>query len=62
VLSVATSGIVMRDAKDQPILDAAIAGAVDAIVIGDKDSHALSMSEPAILTPRDYLDHTGEQP
>lgn len=56
LLSVEASDIVMRDAKDQPILDAAIAGAVDVIVTGDKDFLALEIGRPLILTPREYLD------
>jgi len=46
----------MRDAKDQPILDAAIAAAIDVIVTGDKDFHTLDLTAPLILTPRQYLD------
>lgn len=56
LLPVATSGVAIRDAKDQPILDAAIASAVDIIVTGDKDFHALALPEPQILTPRQYLE------
>lgn len=44
LLPVATSGVAIRDAKDQPILDAAIASAVDIIVTGDKDFHALGLT------------------
>lgn len=56
VLPAGTSSVVIRDAKDQPILDAAIAGAVDMIVTGDKGFHALDIGSPVILTPRQYLD------
>ncbi len=56
LLPVATSGVVIRDTKDQPILDSAIAAGVDIIVTGDKDFHALNLNEPRILTPRQYLD------
>lgn len=56
LLPVATSGVAMRDEKDQPILDAAIAASVDVIVTGDKDFHALAIASPSILTPRQYLD------
>ena len=50
------SVIDMRDAADQPILDAAITGAIDVIVTGDKDFLALTIDRPLILTPREYLD------
>lgn len=53
---VETSGIVIRDPKDQPALDAAIVGRVEIILTGDKDFHALAVSEPLILTPRQYLE------
>ncbi len=51
-----TSGILIRDAKDQPILDAALSGGVDVILTGDKDFHALGLVAPLVLTPRQYLD------
>lgn len=56
LLPVATSGVAMRDEKDQPILDAAIAASVDVIVTGDKDFHALTIASPSVFTPRQYLD------
>lgn len=56
ILPVGTSQVDIRDAKDKPILDAAVAAAVEVIVTGDKDFHALEISEPAILTPRQYLE------
>ena len=56
VLPVGAPGVVMRDAADQPILDAAIAGAVDVIVTGDKDFLALAIDRPLILTAREYVD------
>jgi predicted nucleic acid-binding protein len=56
VLPLATSGVEVRDAKDQPILDAAIVAGVDVILTGDKDFHALALERPLIMTPRAYLD------
>jgi putative PIN family toxin of toxin-antitoxin system len=56
LLPIGTSGIVIRDLKDQPILDAAIAGAVDTILTGDKDFLALDLDRPRVLQPRAYLD------
>jgi len=55
MLPVAPSGMVIRDATDQPILDAAITATVDVILTGDKDFHDLAISHPAAMTPRDYL-------
>ena len=51
-----TSVVEIRDAADQPILDAAIAGAVDVIVTGDKDFLALTIDRPLILTASKYVD------
>lgn len=56
LLPVADPSIPMRDGGDQPILDAAIAGAVDIILTGDKDFHALRLDRPRVLTARAYLD------
>jgi uncharacterized protein len=44
------------DPDDQPILDAAVAGAVDVIVTGDKVFLALTVDRPRILSPREFLD------
>lgn len=59
LLPVATSGVAMRDVKDQPIIDAVLAAQVDIIVTGDRDFHALTLSKPQILTPRQYPDLAG---
>jgi uncharacterized protein len=59
LLPVAAPSILIRDRDDQPILDAAIAGAVDMILTCDKDFHALSLDSPRVLTPRAYLDTIG---
>lgn len=45
----------MRDPKDQPVLDAALAGGVDVIVTGDGDFLALDLTRPKFLTARQYL-------
>lgn len=55
------TGIVISDPNDQPILDAAIAGAVDVILTGDKRFHALDIETPQVMTPREFLDAFGEQ-
>ncbi|MEA5053630.1 MAG: putative toxin-antitoxin system toxin component, PIN family [Propionicimonas sp.] len=54
-----TSGIAIRDAKDQPILDAAVAEAVDVILTGDKDFLAFDIERPKIVNPRGYLELLG---
>jgi len=56
LLPVAASGMVIRDATDQPILDAAISSGVDVILTGDKDFHALAVSHPIVVSPRGYMD------
>lgn len=60
LLTPGTPGVQIRDADDQPILDAAIAGAVDVIVTGDKDFLVLRISRPRILTAREYLELTNQ--
>ena len=44
------------DPDDQPILDAAVTGAVDIVVTGDKAFLSLGLDRPRILTARDFLD------
>lgn len=46
----------ISDPDDQPILDAAVAGAVDVVVTGDKAFLSLVLDRPRILTARDFLD------
>jgi predicted nucleic acid-binding protein len=46
----------ISDPDDQPILDAAVAGAVDAIVTGDRAVLSLGLDRPRILTAREFLD------
>ena len=45
----------ISDPGDQPIIDSALAGAVDVIVTGDKAFLSLSLEHPRILTARDFL-------
>ena len=45
----------IRDAKDQPILNAAIVYGVDLIVTGDKDFLSLDMERPRCITPAAFL-------
>lgn len=46
---------VIRDATDQPILNAAIVAGVDVIVTGDKDFLSLDLESPMIMTPSEFL-------
>lgn len=55
----------ISDPDDQPILDAAVASAVDVILTGDKAFLSLVLDRPRILTARDFLDsyaNTGAPP
>lgn len=45
----------IRDAKDQPILNAAIVADVEVILTGDKDFLSLDMEHPRCLTAAQFL-------
>jgi len=45
----------IRDAKDQPILNAAIVSDVDVILTGDKDFLSLDMEHPKPMTVAQFL-------
>ena len=45
----------IRDAKDQPILNAAIVFGVDIILTGDKDFLSLDMEHPRCMTATEFL-------
>ena len=49
----------IRDAKDQPILNAAIVADVDVILTGDKDFLSLDMEHPKCLTVAEFLENEG---
>ncbi len=49
----------IRDAKDQPILNAAIIYDVDIIITGDKDFLSLDMEHPECMTAAEYLEREG---
>ena len=49
----------IRDAKDQPILNAAIVADVDVILTGDKDFLSLNMEHPRCLTVAEFLEEEG---
>lgn len=46
----------IRDAKNQLILDTAIAAGADILLTGDKDFHVLGLHRPSIMTPAAFLD------
>ena len=49
----------MRDAKDQPILNAAIVFGVDIILTGDKDFLSFKMTHPKCMSVRQFLESEG---
>ena len=49
----------IRDVKDQPMLNAAIASDVDVILTGDKDFLSLAIDRPACMTVADFLAREG---
>lgn len=49
----------IRDAKDQPILNAAIVADVDVILTGDKDFLSLDIEHPKCLTVAEFLENEG---
>lgn len=49
----------IRDAKDQPILNAAILYGIDIILTGDKDFLSLNMEHPKCMTVAQFLDIEG---
>ena len=49
----------IRDAKDQPILNAAIVSDVDIILTGDKDFLSLEMEHPRCMTVAQFLESEG---
>ena len=49
----------IRDAKDQPILNAAIVGDIDIILTGDKDFLSLDLEHPKCMTAADFLEFEG---
>ena len=47
----------IRDAKDQPILNAAIVSDVDVILTGDKDFLSLDMEHPKCMTAAQFFEY-----
>lgn len=46
----------IRDAKDQPILNAAIVSDVDIILTGDKDFLCLEIDRPKCMTAAQFME------
>lgn len=46
----------IRDVKDQPILNAAMAYEIDVLVTGDKHFLELTIDRPKILMPNEFMD------
>ena len=51
----------IRDAKDQPILNAAIVSDVDIILTGDKDFLSLDIEHPKCMTVAQFLEKEGAE-
>ncbi len=51
----------IRDAKDQPILNAAIIFDVDIILTGDKDFLSLDMEHPRCMTVAQFFEYEGAE-
>lgn len=49
----------IRDTKDQPILNAAIMSDVDIILTGDKDFLSLEMEHPKCMTVAQFFESEG---
>ena len=49
----------IRDAKDRPILRAAIEAHADILLTGDKDFLESGVKNPAIMTPAEFLEAIG---
>lgn len=45
----------IRDPLDYPVLYSAIVGAADVFVTGDKDFDDVTISNPVIVTPSEYM-------
>ncbi len=56
ILAVEHPQKIIRDAKDQPILNAAILSDVDIILTGDKDFLSLDLEHPRCMTAAEFLD------
>lgn len=57
--SVAHAEKLMRDSKDQPILNAAILYDIDIILTGDKDFLCLEIERPKCMTAAQFLESEG---
>lgn len=51
------AGALIRDPKDQPILNAAILANVDLLITGDKDFLVLELEQPVCITAAQFLEN-----
>lgn len=51
-----TENVRIRDAKDQPILNAAIEAGIDIVLTGDKDFLSLDLKYPKCLSVSEFLE------
>jgi len=56
ILSVEEAEKLIRDPKDQPILNAAIVNGIDVILTGDKDFLSMGMEQPKCMTVAQFLE------
>ena len=59
ILSVENASMLIRDPKDQPILNAAIVNGIDVILTGDKDFLSLDLDRPKTMTVAQFLESEG---
>ena len=59
ILAIDHAEKLIRDAKDQPILNAAILSDVDIILTRDKDFLSLDLKHPKCMTPAQFLEAEG---
>ncbi|MDR2163737.1 MAG: putative toxin-antitoxin system toxin component, PIN family [Clostridiales Family XIII bacterium] len=59
ILSVENAEKLIRDPKDQPILNAAIVNGVDVILTGDKDFLCLDLESPKPMAVAQFLESEG---
>jgi predicted nucleic acid-binding protein len=52
------AGKLLRDPKDQPILNAAILAQVDIVISGDKHFLEARLEQPAVITVAQYCEIT----
>jgi predicted nucleic acid-binding protein len=59
ITSVEDSEVLIRDLKDQPILNTALVNDIDVILTGDKDFLCLNIEKPKPMTVAQFLESEG---